>query len=145
MRKKLYIFKHLAKSKKLFLSFSVWFPLSLKHWSPLVYIQNLQRKTKYFSSKTELWDQTLETASCKLWIHMLLRVSSTSCIKIETPHNTTLKPFLSQIKPVHLELCIEGCTCTYIKRMPITCFTPNLWNFTIELSVSIWKIFEGKC
>ncbi len=40
MRKKLYIFKHLAKSKKLFfcqyLSFSVWFPLSLKHWSPLL-------------------------------------------------------------------------------------------------------------
>ncbi len=40
MRKKLYIFKHFAKSKKLFfwqyLSFSVWFPLSLKHWSPLV-------------------------------------------------------------------------------------------------------------
>ncbi len=39
MRKKLYIFKHFAKSKKLFfcqyLSFSVWFPLSLKHWSPL--------------------------------------------------------------------------------------------------------------
>ncbi len=43
MRKKLYIFKHFAKSKKLFfcqyLSFSVWFPLSLKHWSPLVYMQ----------------------------------------------------------------------------------------------------------
>ncbi len=41
MRKKLYIFKHFAKSKKLFfcqyLSFSVWFPLSLKHWSPLLY------------------------------------------------------------------------------------------------------------
>jgi hypothetical protein len=41
MRKKLYIFKHFAKSKKLFfcqyLSFSVWFPLSLKHWSPLMY------------------------------------------------------------------------------------------------------------
>ncbi len=40
MRKKLYIFKHFAKCKKLFfckyLSFSVWFPLSLKHWSPLV-------------------------------------------------------------------------------------------------------------
>jgi hypothetical protein len=40
MRKKLYIFKHFAKSKQLFfcqyLSFSVWFPLSLKHWSPLV-------------------------------------------------------------------------------------------------------------
>ena len=40
MQKKLYIFKHFAKSKKLFfcqyLSFSVWFPLSLKHWSPLV-------------------------------------------------------------------------------------------------------------
>ncbi len=40
MRKKLYIFKHFAKSKKLFfcqyLSFSVWFPLSLKHWSPLM-------------------------------------------------------------------------------------------------------------
>ncbi len=40
MRKKLYIFKHFAKSKKSFfcqyLSFSVWFPLSLKHWSPLV-------------------------------------------------------------------------------------------------------------
>ncbi len=42
MRKKLYIFKHFAKSKKLFfcqyLSFSVWFPLSLKHWSPLIVI-----------------------------------------------------------------------------------------------------------
>ncbi len=41
MRKKLYIFKTFAKSKKLFfcqyLSFSVWFPLSLKHWSPLLY------------------------------------------------------------------------------------------------------------
>ncbi len=41
MRKKLYIFKHFAKSKKLFfclyLSFSVWFPLSLKHWSPLMH------------------------------------------------------------------------------------------------------------
>ncbi len=39
MRKKLYIFKHFAKRKKVFfskyLSFSVWFPLSLKHWSPL--------------------------------------------------------------------------------------------------------------
>ncbi len=36
---KKYIFKHFAKSKKLFfcqyLSFSVWFPLSLKHWSSL--------------------------------------------------------------------------------------------------------------
>ncbi len=34
-------FKHFAKSKKLFfcqyLSFSVWFPLSLKHWSPQMY------------------------------------------------------------------------------------------------------------
>ncbi len=41
MRKNLYIFKHFAKNKKLFfyqyLSFSVWFPLSLKHWSPLRY------------------------------------------------------------------------------------------------------------
>ncbi len=40
MRKNLYIFQHFAKSKKLFfskyLSFSVWFPLSLKHWSPLL-------------------------------------------------------------------------------------------------------------
>ncbi len=39
MRKKLYIFEHFAKSKNLFfcqyLSFSVWFPLSLKHWRPL--------------------------------------------------------------------------------------------------------------
>ncbi len=39
MRNKLYIFRHFAKSKKLFfcqyLSFSVWFSLSLKHWSPL--------------------------------------------------------------------------------------------------------------
>ncbi len=41
MRKNLYIFKHLAKSKKSFfcqyLSFSAWFPLSLKHLSPLIY------------------------------------------------------------------------------------------------------------
>ncbi len=34
---KLCIFKHFAKNKSYFcqyLSFSVWFPLSLKHWSP---------------------------------------------------------------------------------------------------------------
>ncbi len=41
MRKKLYIFKHFAKSKNLFfcqyLSFSVRFPWSLKHWSPVLY------------------------------------------------------------------------------------------------------------
>jgi len=40
MRKNLYIFKHFAKSKKNFfcqyLSFSGCFPLSLKHWSPLI-------------------------------------------------------------------------------------------------------------
>ncbi len=42
MRKKLYIFKHFAKSKKLFfskyLSFSVWFPINFKHWSPLLWV-----------------------------------------------------------------------------------------------------------
>ncbi len=39
MQKNLYILKHFAISKKLFfyqyLSFSDWFPLILKHWSPL--------------------------------------------------------------------------------------------------------------
>ncbi len=51
MRKKLYIFKHFAKSKKLFFSkylwFSVWFPLSLKHWSPLLYSLLLPCRESY--------------------------------------------------------------------------------------------------
>ncbi len=65
MRKKLYIFKHFAKRKKLFfcqyLSFSVWFPLSLKHWSPLIHNFNILKKTLYSRShwhseeKVENW------------------------------------------------------------------------------------------
>jgi hypothetical protein len=58
MRKKLYIFKNFAKSKKLFfcqyLSFSVWFPLSLKHWSPLLYIQYMP--TRKGTPKLSLYD-----------------------------------------------------------------------------------------
>ncbi len=56
MRKKLYISKHFAKSKTLFfcqyLSFSVWFPLSLKHWSPLTY--NHEKNTAMNDSEVKV-------------------------------------------------------------------------------------------
>ncbi len=62
--KKLYIFKHFAKNKKLFfcqyLSFSVWFPLSLKHWSPLMDVQGVSIST---ASSMDMHGVTLSEAS----------------------------------------------------------------------------------
>ncbi len=77
MRKKLYIFKHFARSKKLFfcqyLSFSVWFPLSLKHWSPLLYSTvPVQKPNSWTNHFVEVSGHNLESSqTCGFCIDVL--------------------------------------------------------------------------
>ncbi len=82
MRNKLYIFRHFAKSKKLFfcqyLSFSVWFPLSLKHWSP----RNIYPLIWFFRNFEHYWYETLPTENISLCVFFILSASTENMRKV---------------------------------------------------------------
>ncbi len=91
MRKKLYIFKHFAKSKKLFfwqyLSFSVWFPLSLKHWSPLVYTDREDFMLKY---KLNIGPNYSTPKNTLLWSCLVVGMGGENIYKMFSRHHPLL-------------------------------------------------------
>ncbi len=75
MRTKLCLFKHFAKRKKLFfskyLSFSVWFPLSLKDWSPLACTPHPYQPGLILPSWSNVRQKAGVATLCTLWARVM--------------------------------------------------------------------------